>query len=146
MLDLLEKFHPNSQPDNQYGMFDFRAPDGYLYLTLCAPGTRRFIPNVVLHQHKIAFCAPIRAPSTNAVRWTCPAHAPFIPYWPDNHIHDCVPLTFWRFECLKSQEHLDFSRTNTGQHGFLRSVLLLQKTKSVRPQNSNWKINIIREI
>ena len=21
----------------QYGMFDFRAPDGYLYLTLCAP-------------------------------------------------------------------------------------------------------------
>ena len=62
-------------------MFDFRAPDGYLYLTLCAPGTRRFIPNVVLHQHKIAFCAPIRAPSTNAVRWTCPAHAPFIPYW-----------------------------------------------------------------
>ena len=69
--------------DCQYGMFDFRAPDGYLYLTLCAPGTRRFIPNVVLHQHKIAFCAPIRAPSTNAVRWTCPAHAPLIPYWMD---------------------------------------------------------------
>ena len=62
-------------------MFDFRAPDGYLYLTLCVPGTRRFIPNVVLHQHKIAFCAPICAPSTNAVRWTCPAHTPFIPYW-----------------------------------------------------------------
>ena len=58
-----------------------RRTDIYTY-TLCAPGTRRFIPNVVLHQHKIAFCAPICAPSTNAVRWTCPAHTPFIPYWP----------------------------------------------------------------
>ena len=91
-------------------MFDFRAPDGYLYLTLCAPGTRRFIPNVVLHQHKIAFCAPIRAPSTNAVRWTCPAHAPLIPYW-------FLDLSCEKGETLKRRPNYLKSCCSSCRHG-----------------------------
>ena len=50
---------------------------GQIFIPNVVCAMNRVIYNVVLHQHKVAFCAPIRAPSTNAVRWSCPAHTPF---------------------------------------------------------------------
>ena len=78
-------------------MFDFRAPDGDLNLKLCASGEHWNLcagGAPPFHHDNIGFCAPTCAPRANAVRRTCPAHAPFIPYWSIWNIDNATPPEF----------------------------------------------------